>query len=248
MIRLARGFTMSTFNARAAILVVAGTMLGLSTSACDKRAEPVLQVGSHNLREDCDVPDAPSELGRAICSGNVVQIHMAIDGILTAEDRATFRSMIHVMEKLWSRDHSYGVGLPWAALEDLQIRAELARYLAQEARTGRLDVPLAEMQELAVQLSRSPGPNQWDGIRLLGLTGAPGQVPFLRETIASNTDKANSVEAIMALALICEPVAGEVLGDLERDSSLGNEESSAVREALHRRSSWAKQWCMQERG
>lgn len=243
MIPSAREFTMLAFGRRAAIFIVAWAVLGLSSSGCDKRADPALDAARDDSPEHCEAPDAPSELERAICVGSFVQIHVAIDGILKAEDQAAFHSMIRVMGRLWTRDHSYGVGLPWAALEDLHIRAELARYLAQEVRTGKLDLPLAEMQELAVQLSRNPGPNQWDGIRLLGLTGAPGQVPFLRDVIASNANSANTIEAIMALALICEPAAGGVLADLERDPGLGNEERSAVSEALQRKSSWARQWC-----
>jgi hypothetical protein len=169
---------------------------------------------------------------------------LAIDEVLKTEDQDANNSMMRLLERIWQRDQSLGIELPWERLGDDEIRLVLAEHLAQHVRWGHSNLPLNELRELALRQAIDGRGNRSDAIRLLGLADVGGQAPFLKSVIETSASASERYAAIQALGMMCDTETNEVLVKLTARSALDPAESSAVAESLRRRATWVKDLCV----
>lgn len=219
-------------------------LLMLALVAC-AQAEPVPPGGSAS----CVVSDAPQVLNDAVCAASADRLQGALSKLKDTDESPNFVDVIPVLERLWSRDRTMGQGLPWEKLEDLNFRAVLARHMAQQVRVGRSRLPLRDMQELAIKLSRRDlADGGYEGILLIGLTHTPGQVGFLREVLTASSDPGQRTAAISSLGMVCDAEAAAALTALQTSPKTSEREKKSISQAEISRSRLSERTCRLARG
>jgi hypothetical protein len=160
----------------------------------------------------CKVEGAPETLVRAVCIVDGAALSNTAGALLA--DPAQAKATVRVLEKLWVRDTTLGEGLRWSDLNDEHFRSFVVFALALAVREGKSSVPVAPLQEFAVDYARKYSTTGiTHGIDLIGRTDAPGQLPYLT-VLASGPDREKRRMAIYAMGLMCEPTVGEYLEKL----------------------------------
>lgn len=192
----------------------------------------------------CNVPGAPTVLAEALCSGRSEQLQGALDSLKDTDDPPTFLDVIPMLDRVWLGDRSLGPGLPWADLTGQYVRATIVQNLAEQVRLGRSKIPLKQMQEFAVQLSRKDAPlGASEGVVLIGFTHAPDQVEFLKQVLVSSTQPGLRSAIIHTLGMLCDQEAGTLLVSLQSKSGTNVQERKWIADSLHWRSTLSERTC-----
>lgn len=224
---------------------VAAVMLACSQEAPNRELPPTDIAPSSLQTDTCSVAADAPDFRTALCTGQVIEMILAIDKALKMEDQDVSYSMLRLLERVWQRDQTLGNNLPWVRLGSDEMRLVLAEQLAQPIRWGRSDVSLDELRELAIRQASDSRGDRTAAIRLLGLADVRGQTHFLRNVIETSSSASERYAAIQALGMTCDVEANALLRKLTTLPSLSVAESNAVQESQRRRSTWVADMCAQ---
>jgi hypothetical protein len=213
-------------------------------AACDQSAPNEQASESSTPDVPCVVKEAPEVLEDALCDGSRAALTRAILRLKEAETSPTFLEVLPILDRVWKRDSNLGSGLDRKKLDNIYFRGELAQNLAPQVILKRSSVPLRELQEHAIRLSRVDAQGAGSlGIYLLGSTHTPGQVDFLRGVTESSREPTQRMAAIGALGGLCEPEAGLVLEQMRVDPIRNEAERKQIAYAIDERRRLSKRIC-----
>ncbi|MFL6606192.1 MAG: HEAT repeat domain-containing protein [Steroidobacteraceae bacterium] len=128
-------------------------------------------------------------------------------------------------------------------------KAVLVDTLAQAARNQEIDASLPEMQRIAKELvAAERDVDQFEGVRLLGLTNDAAEIPLLKQIATSNDPSVRRHNAIEALGYICDPAAKAILEDLAKAPAVASADSAQLHGALATRARLNASWCRKYAG
>jgi hypothetical protein len=223
----------------------------ISLTGCEKHQGSSSLDGSDRVSTPtssgaCRVPNVPTTVSTALCSADVGQIRTALftEDLRrnSAEDHAAF---IDALRHIWEGDKNFGVQLPWRRLADRANRAVIIDVLAQAYRNHDTDTSLAEMQKFAIELVNSGRDDldEYEGVRLLGLTDAKEEIPLLRRIAMSNDPSERRYKAIEALGYVCDKEAMQTLGALSVSLRGREPDSTWIGSAIRARKDIQSSWC-----
>lgn len=199
------------------------------------------------VKESCSVPDVTGKLQAALCSGDARRIREAIFHIDTAPgrlNRLERKRMLAALRRVYAHDEHFGSNLPWAKLSMPGAKAALMDPLAQAVRNHEIDMPLAELRGVAKEIVAAEGnADQFEGVRLLGLTDDAASVPLLRQIVMSDDPPVRRHHAIEALGYICDSAAKAALEDLGRNLGAIEPDATIIHGALRIREGLESTWC-----
>jgi hypothetical protein len=219
-------------------------LLCLFVAGCAKVSVNSGVSGSAAPDPGCSLERSPPEISAAVCGGDSNSLTKAIFSAATSEGRFYSREVLEPLEKVWRRNPSAGTALPWKKLDQPGFRAALAVELAQAARHGGSAVSLREMENLAIELSRSQdSTDRFRGIQLLGFANVGGQIDFLQSLAISARDPVLSNSAVFALASLCDSGAEHVLRSLVRANTAEPRVPEWASDAISDRANRPDTWC-----
>ena len=200
-------------------------------------------------KENCSVPGVSGELQAALCSGDANRLRAAVFHVEAKPGEPVREQMLATLRRVLDRDQSLGSGLPWTKLGMPAAKAVLVDTLAQAARNQEIDASLPEMQRIAKELvAAERDVDQFEGVRLLGLTNDAAEIPLLKQIATSNDPSVRRHNAIEALGYICDPAAKATLEDLAKAPAVPSADSAQIHGALATRARLDASWCRKYAG
>ena len=201
-------------------------------------------------KNSCSVPNVRGELQDALCSGDAKRLRKALFDVAANSAQPRTAQELGALRRVYVHEQQFGSHLPWEKLSTLEVQAVLIDELSQAVRNGELDMSLVDMQGVAKQVLVSKSEvDQWDGLRLLGLTDDTASIPMLRQIAMSGGElPVRRESAIEALGYICDPAAKAVLDDLVTATAGVQLYSRYVQKALAYRAGLDRSWCRKSSG
>ncbi len=236
------------------VLLAVSWLLGwllclVTVVSCGGGQKTVLAAASsgasvEQLKVKCSVPDLPDEIQAALCSGDANRLRSAVFHVEAKPGEPVREHTLAALRRVLDRDPSLGSDLPWTKLGMPAVKAVLVDTLAQAVRNQEIDASLPEMQRIAKELlAAERDVDQFEGVRLLGLTNDAAEIPLLKQIATSNDPSVRRHNAIEALGYICDPVAKETLEDLAKTPAIPSTDGALIHGALATRARLDASWC-----
>lgn len=195
-------------------------------------------------QESCSVPNVTEELQAALCSADAGRLRDAIFHVDTGPGHRERQRMLAAFRRVYAHDPHFGSNLPWEKLSMPGPKAVLLDPLAQAVRNHEIDMSLADLREAAKEIvAVERDVDQFEGVRLLGLTDDVASVPLLRQMATPGNPSVKRHKAIEALGYICDPAAKAALQDLAKNTQGLQPDDMLVHAALGIRERLDESWC-----